>query len=313
MAIIALTEFVKALDLKIIYAPPDVHTLTLISDDINRPGLQLTGYFSYFSKTRVQIMGKSELSYLAEMHVADQESVLDRYFSYEIPCLIISRGQKPPEVLLDSARQYQRVVLGTDLVTTKAINKITHYLENLLAPQITRHGVLVDVYGVGILMMGESSIGKSETALELVKRGHRLVADDVIDITKVGENKLVGKAPDIVKFFMEIRGIGIINVQEMFGVGAVIGHKTIDIIICLEQWVQGKVYDRLDFGDETMEMLEVEVPTITLPVMPGRNLAIIVEVAAMNYRLKRRGYNAAAEITRRLTAEIQKREEEYGG
>jgi len=245
------------------------------------------------------------MTYLDSMDPVIREERLDCFFSSGIPCVVISRSMDVPQYLIDSAKKYGCPVLRSKKVTTSIIHRMIVYLDSELAPKITRHGVLVDVYGVGILLMGESGIGKSETALELIKRGHRLVADDAVEIKKVAENRLIGDSPDLIRHFMEIRGIGIIDIKAMYGVGAVINSKAIDIVIYLEFWDNNKEYDRLGLADEYTEILGVKLPKIVLPVRPGRNLAIIVEVAVRNWRLRHMGYNAAQELDNRLNSLIQ--------
>jgi HPr kinase/phosphorylase len=226
--------------------------------------------------------------------------VVEKFFQYPIPCVLVSRGQEIPEEVMELARKYKRPMFRSNLITTKLFHSAISYLDMLLAPQISRHGVLMDINGVGVYLIGESGIGKSETALEMVKRGHRLVADDVVDICKVGKDQLIGESPESIRHFMEIRGVGIIDVRQMYGVGSVINRKTIDLVIRMEAWQQDKAYERLGLTDDYITILGVRLPEIVVPVRPGRNLAIIIEVAARNYRLKYMGYNSAEELTNRL-------------
>jgi len=302
-------DFVKDLNLEIVYAE-GCERIDIETSDVNRPGLQFAGFFNYFATNRIQVVGKVEMTYLEGMDPQTKAERLETYFSYPIPCVIVCRDMDPPPEMIEKARQFRRPVLKSKLVTSKFINIAINYLDAKLAPRITRHGVLVDVYGVGIMLIGESGIGKSETALELVKRNHRLVADDVVDIRKVSDNRLVGEAPELIRHFMEIRGIGIIDIKAMYGVGAVINSKSIDIVIHLELWDNNKEYDRLGLTEEYTTILGVKLRKITLPVRPGRNLAIIVEVAARNFRLRNMGYNAAKELDNRLNAQIQLNREE---
>lgn len=273
----------------------------ITSSDINLPGLQFTGYYVHFMADRVQLVGNAEMFYLMELSPEVRRTRMEEFFQHEnIPLIVIARGHGAPDEMAENARRSNVPVVCTPLTTTRASHVVTHYLDMKLAPTITRHGVLVDVYGVGILLLGESGVGKSETALELIKRSHRLVADDVVDIRRVADDRLVGKAPELTRHLMEIRGIGLIDVRYMYGVGAVIQEKSIDLVIDLEMWNEKKEYDRLGMEDNFVSILGVNITHITIPVRPGRNLAIIVEVAARNFRLKRLGYHTAKEFDRRL-------------
>lgn len=245
------------------------------------------------------------MTYLESMNSDDRKVQLDRFFASGIPCVLISRNMEVPQYLLEAAQKYQCPVIRSNKTTTSVIHRMINYLDSALAPRITRHGVLVDVYGEGVLLMGESGIGKSETALELIKRGHRLVADDAVEIKKVAENRLIGESPEVIRHFMEIRGIGIIDIKAMYGVGAVINTKAIDMVVYLEFWDSNKEYDRLGLSEEHTEILGAKLPKVILPVRPGRNLAIIIEVAVRNWRLKRMGYNAAKELDNRLIAMME--------
>ena len=277
------------------------------SADLNRPGVQFCGFYEYFAFERPQVIGKVEMTYLESLEPAVRRERLQKYFSYDLPCVIICRGMTAPPELLEAAQARDIAVYQTSMLTTKfTFNAIT-YLNRCLAPRVTRHGVLVDVYGVGVLLTGESGVGKSEAALELVKRGHQLVADDVVDICRVSENRLTGECPEMVRHFMEIRGIGIIDIKAMYGIGAVATSKSIDLVMHMEHWVQGKEYDRLGLSEDTITILGVKVPHQIMPVRPGRNLAIIIEVAARNLSLKRMGYSAAHELDRRLNEMIMKK------
>ena len=304
MTSIPIEKIVKELDLEMIYSSESQY-IDVSTSDINRPGLQFAGFFDYFASERIQVLGKVEITYLENMDPIVREQQLNRFFQYEFPCLIISRDMDIPEYIIELSQKYKRSLLRSTLSTSSLIQKLINYLGSALAPKITRHGVLVDVYGAGVFLMGESGIGKSETALELVKRGHRLVADDAVEIKKVTDNRLIGESPELIRHFMEIRGIGIIDIKSMYGVGAVINNKPLDIVIYLEFWDNSKEYDRLGLAEEYMEILGVKLPKIVIPVRPGRNLAIIVEVAARNWRLKHMGYNAAQELDNRLNALIE--------
>ena len=292
-------DMARELDLNILYMG-EREFMELHTSDINRPGLQLTGFFELFIFDRVQIMGPVEMAYLKRLPKPKLKETLEHYLSYPIPCVVLSRSQIPPKELLEAAKKYDVPILDSPMTTTKLMHKMMTYLDSYLAPRITRHGVLIDIYGVGIMLTGESGVGKSETALELVKRGHRLVADDVVEIRMMEEGKLVGSAPEILRYLMEIRGLGIIDVRNMYGVGAVIHDKTIDIVMHFEEWEPDKPYERLGLQEETITLLDVKIPLIITPVMPGRNLSILAEVAAMNYRLKKIGYSTASELDRRM-------------
>ena len=267
--------------------------------DMNRPGLVLAGYTQHFDKQRIQIVGNSELSYLNSLGDELAEERWLQFIGLTFPCVIVTRRLKVPEVWLERAQERRIPVLGTDLATTRFMAQMTDFLEQKLAPTTTIHAVLVDVHGVGTLITGDSGIGKSETALELIKRGHRLVSDDAVEISRYGEDVLYGTAPEILRHVMEVRGLGILNVNALFGIGAVRPNAKIHLIIHLQEWKQGQIYDRLGLDEETQNILGVEIPKKTIPVHPGRNLASIVEVAAMNYRLHQLGYHSAREFVAR--------------
>ncbi|MBQ8150770.1 MAG: HPr kinase/phosphorylase [Clostridia bacterium] len=269
--------------------------------DVNRPGMQLVGFYEYFAYERPQVIGKVEMTYLESLDSNVRRQSLERYMSYPIPCIIIGWSMMPPAELIELARERDIPVFRSPLKTTRLTVKLINYLSRVLAPHVTRHGVLVDVYGVGVLLTGDSGVGKSEAALELVKRGHQLCADDVVDICRVSDTRLVGESPERVRHFMEIRGIGIIDIRAMYGIGAVKLSTSIDLVIHMEKWDSAKEYDRLGLTDESIDILDVKVPYQVMPVKPGRNVAIIIEVAARNLSLKRMGYNAAHELDRRLT------------
>jgi HPr kinase/phosphorylase len=272
--------------------------------DLYRPGLEMAGYFTYHPKERVQIIGKTELSFFHTLNDKEQLERTEQLCDDATPCICISRGLDVPEALIKAATEKKLPLVRSQVATTILSSRITGYLENKLAPTTTIHGVLVDVYGVGMLITGGSGIGKSETALELVKRGHRLVADDAVEIRQTADKVLNGNAPDLIKHLLEIRGVGIINVMTLFGAGAVRNVKRIALVARLETWQQDKQYDRLGIDEETTKIIDTDITLVTIPVRPGRNLAVIIEVAAMNYRLKRMGYNAAQQFTNRLTETI---------
>ena len=290
-------SFAEALGLKVISpAPPSGMHINVA--DICRPGLQFAGYFDIFANERPQVIGKAEMAYLVSLPEDVFEARLEKYFSYPIPCIVIARGMPCPDRLLHKAKEHGVAIYSTPEETSAFSSKSITYLSEVLAPKTTLHGVLLEVFGVGVLITGESGVGKSECGLELIKRGHLLVSDDVVDITRLG-GKLRGESPEVVRDFMELRGIGIVDIKSIFGVGAVMRRKTIDIIIDLEIWKPEKEYDRLGNQDKTREILGVEIPLIEIPVRVGRNLALIVEIAARNWRLRSEGYDAVSELDKR--------------
>ncbi len=295
---IKVKKFIEELNLTPIYLG-DQKTLNILSTDLNRPGLQLSGFFEYFSMDRVQLFGKGEIEYLKSLSPEICRARLEKYFSYPIPCVIISRNQHPDEMIIDVARKHDVPLFLSTLDTMKISNLVSIFLDNELAPTIARHGGLIDVYGVGIFLTGESGIGKSETALELIKRGHRMIADDVVEIRKISDNILTGRSPDVIRHLMEIRGIGLVDVSVLYGMGAVMESKTITLCIHLAAG-DVKDIDRLGMNTEYTTLLGVDIPKITIPVRPGRNLAIIIEVAAMNFRLKSLGHNPAESLDQDL-------------
>ena len=303
---IRVSDFVNALSLRTL-SPSTKTEWPIETADFNRPGLQLAGHFDYFAQERPQVIGKAEMAYLDSMNSEKRTERLKAFFSYDIPCVIVCRGMAPHEEMLALARERDVPVFQTDMITTRFSMNLIIYMRSALAPRATLHGVLMDVYGVGVLITGRSSVGKSEAALELVKRGHQLVADDVVDICKVSDDRLTGEAPEMVRHLMEIRGIGIIDIKAMFGIGSVLMKKTIDMVIHLEKWDEQKDYDRFGLEDDYTAIMDVKLPKIVLPVKPGRNLAIIIEVAARNFSLKRLGYSAAQELDRRTNEMIQQR------
>jgi len=265
--------------------------------DLNRPGIQFCGFYEFFAFERPQLIGKAEMAYLEQQEPNRRKEILDKYFSFPVPCVIICRNLTPPQELLDAALSHDVPVYSSPMVTSKFTALAINYLNRCLAPHITRHGVLVDVYGIGVFLSGKSGVGKSEAAIELIKRGHQLVADDVVDICRISDDRLIGTCPEKIRYLMEIRGIGVIDIKAMFGIGAVAKSKTIDLIIELETWDENKSYDRIGIQDDEIEIMGVRVPHQLMPIKPGRNLAIIVEVAARNLSLKRTGYNAARELS----------------
>ncbi|MCR4622533.1 MAG: HPr(Ser) kinase/phosphatase [Clostridiales bacterium] len=285
-------DLVSALKLDII-VPSVTGELPINEANICRPGLQLTGYWDFFAFERPQLFGKVEMAYLDTLDEATLGARLNTFFSFALPCVIVCRGHSIPPVMLELAKKRSIPVYRTSEITVKLEMDIINYLREALAPTITMHGVLVDVYGVGLLITGKSGVGKSESALELVKRGHRLVADDVVEIKKVNETRLSGTAPEAIRHLMEIRGIGLIDIYTMYGVASVIRTKSIDLVVHMELWKEGASYERLGMSTQTQEILGVKVPYLLLPIHPGRNIAIVLEVAARNLRLKQMGFSAA--------------------
>ena len=309
MGSVALSKIVEQLDLKNVTPEVDIGKIRITLPEINRPALQLTGYFDHFDSKRVQIIGYVEYTYLEHLSRERRLEVYEQFLSYDMPCLIYTTKTTPDEDMLRMAIERNIPIFTAHKTTTSFMAEIIRRLNVELAPCISIHGVLVDVYGEGVLIMGESGIGKSEAALELIKRGHRLVSDDVVEIRKVSDETLVGSAPDITRYLIEVRGIGIIDVKTLFGVESVKDTQSIDMVIKLEEWDKNKEYDRLGLEDQYTEFLGNKVVCHNIPVRPGRNLAVIVESAAVNYRQKKMGYNAAQELYNRVQANIAKRGE----
>lgn len=303
---VALTKLVDYFKLEKIYEPCDVEKIKIRNSDVYRPGIQLAvDYFEYYDNTRIQLFGKVEHAYLLSLSEAKRYEVLDTLFAHKPPAAIITRELEVYQEMTKAAEKYSVPLYRTETGTSSFMSALIAWLNVELAPRVTRHGVLVEVYGEGVLMLGESGAGKSEAAVELLKRGHRLVADDAVEIKKVSSISLVGSAPEIIRHFIEIRGIGIVDVRKIFGMGAVKNSEKIDLIINIEQWNKEKAYDRLGLEDHTTEILGISVPSVTVPIRPGRNLAVIVEVAAMNNRQKKMGFNAAEELSERLTKQME--------
>ena len=301
---VTIKELITELNLKNYTPEIDTESIIIKHPEINRPALQLAGFFDHFDSERVQVLGNVENAYIETIDEETKKKTYDKLLSYKVPCVLYARGIKPDEDMLSYCLHYGVPCLGTERSTTYLTAELIRWLNVKLAPVISIHGVLVDVYGEGVLITGDSGIGKSEAALELVKRGHRLVSDDIVEIRKVSQQTLVGTAPDITKHFIELRGIGIIDVKALFGVLSVKDTQSIDLVIQLEDWVQNKDYDRLGLEDNYIEYLGNKVVCHVLPVRPGRNLAIIVETAAVNHRQKMMGYNAAQELYNRVQANI---------
>lgn len=304
---VKLSKVVEKLNLKNLTPDVDMTEKKVMVPDINRPALQLTGFFEHFAYERVQLIGCVEYTFLENMEEDEKEKIYDMLLSYKIPCIIFCRNLKPDDSLIEKANKANVPVFSTETPTSAFSAEIIRWLNVELAPCISIHGVLVDVYGVGVLIMGESGIGKSEAALELIKRGHRLVSDDVVEIRTVSDETLVGTAPDITRHFIELRGIGIVDVKMLYGVQSVRETQNIDLVITLEEWDRDKEYDRLGLEEQYTEFLGNKVVCHQLPIRPGRNLAIIVETAAINHRQKSMGYNAAQELYKRVQQNMTKR------
>ncbi len=298
---VKLSEIINSHHLEKVYYTDQMDNIEIECADINRPGLQLIGFYDYFSNERIEIFGKVEMTYLEQMNAQQRKTSIDQLFSKKFPAAILTRNMDPLPEMLEAAKKYSIPILKTKEHTSRFMSDIITRLNVALAERITRHGVLVEVYGEGLLLLGESGVGKSETAIELLKRGHRLVADDAVEIKKVSDKTLVGSSPEIIRHFIELRGIGIVNVLNIFGMGAVKDSEKIDLIVNLEPWRDNFDYDRLGMDETTTELMGIKIPSLTVPVKQGRNLAVIIEVAAMNNRQKRMGFNAAKELNQRLT------------
>ncbi len=286
--------------LQVLYTPDEPSKIMVSSSDVNRPGLALAGFFDHFDHKRIQILGNAESVYLKNMSEELRRERLTAFFQRNPVAVVSSHGNKPDEMMIELASYFEVPLLYTEENTSDFMAALIAYLHVQLAPQITRHGVLVEVYGEGILITGDSGVGKSETAIELIKRGHRFIADDAVELRRVSAKAIVGTAPDILKYYIELRGIGIVDVRRLFGMGSVKETEKVDMIIHLEPWVQGKMYDRLGLDNDFTDIMGIQIPTTTIPVKPGRNLAIIFEIAAMNNRQKKMGYNTAEEFNQKL-------------
>lgn len=297
---VPLSQIVKEFNLRPLHTATDFEGVNITVDDISRPGLQLAGYFDHFEPMRLQVIGTVETTYLNKLSSEERIAIFDRYFAYKIPALIISRDLDPLPECMQMAAKHDVTILQCSETTSYIISSLISTLKVYLAPRITRHGVLVEVYGEGMLLLGESGIGKSEAAVELLKRGHRLIADDAVEIKKVSSKKVFGTAPPLIRHYIELRGIGVINVAKLFGMAAVKDSADVDLIVNIVPWRDGEVYDRLGLENQYTDILGVKVPSLTIPITPGRNLAVILEVAAMNNRQRKMGYNAAAEFTEQI-------------
>ena len=302
---ILLERVITEFNLEVVYAPESMKTTWISCSDVHRPGIQFAAnYYEYFDQDRIQILGKAEMYYLLEKSSEERLGLLTELCKRKVPAIVITRKAEVLSELLEAAKIYAVPILRTEETTSHFVASYISNMNVLLAPFITRHGVLMEIYGEGVLLLGESGVGKSETAVELVKRGHRLVADDAVEIRRVSAKTLVGSSPEIIRHFIELRGIGIIDVKKIFGMGAVKDTENINFIVNMEAWQEGKVYERLGMEQNYTEILGIKVPSVTVPVRPGRNLAIIVEIAAMNFRQQQMGYNAAEELSERLSKQI---------
>ncbi len=297
---VSLDKIIAELSLSEIYLPCPASEIRVRTENVNRPGLALSGFYDHYDADRIQIIGKVEYLYLQQLTPEDRHKKLEVFFASRPVAVIIARGQPFGDDALELARTHGVPLLSTEDTTSNVLAALIAYLNVQLAPRITRHGVLVEVYGEGILLLGESGIGKSEAAIELVKRGHRLIADDAVDIKRVSAKSLVGESPELIRHYVELRGIGVVDVRRLFGVGAVKSAEKIDLIINLEQWEENKMYDRLGIDEQRTEILGISIPSIVIPVRPGRNLAIIIEIAAMNNRQKKLGFDTAKEFSQKL-------------
>ena len=309
---VPLTTLVKEFNLEIIYEAADYSSIRLTVEDISRPGMQLAGFFDHFDPVRLQVLGRVEMTYLGKRTAEERMQIFDRLFSYRFPALLIARGLRPSEECLMMAKKHNVTVLSSQEATSTLVSTVITYLRAALAPRITRHGVLMEVYGEGVLLTGDSGIGKSEAAIELLKRGHRLIADDAVEIKRVAVNSLVGTAPSLIRNYIELRGIGIINVAKLFGIGAIKADNEINLVVNIVPWNTHENYDRLGLEDQYTDILGVPVPMNTIPITPGRNLAVILEVAAMNNRQRRMGYNAALEFTEQINKHFEETMENGG-
>ena len=297
---VPLSAIIKELSLESIYMPQSPEKINVSCPRVNRPGLPLAGFFDHYEAERVQIIGKMEDLYLASLSPEEKKKSLDQFYATRPVAVVVTTSIEISQLTLTLAEKYGVPVMRTKENTSEFMSALIAFLNLKLAPRITRHAVLVEVYGEGVLLLGDSGVGKSETAIELVKRGHRLIADDAVEIKRVSKKTLVGEAPEIIRHYVELRGVGIIDVRRLFGMGAVKESEKIELVINLEPWVQGKMYDRLGLDQQFTDILGIDIPSLTIPVRPGRNLSIIIEIAAMNNRLKRMGYNTAEEFNNRL-------------
>lgn len=304
---VSLKTLVEEFDLEVVYASSDYEKIRLTVADVARPGLQLAGYFDHFEPMRLQVMGNVETSYLQKLSDEERTVTYDRLLSYKVPALLISRNIPADDQCLEMVKKHDVTLLSSQEATSSVVSAIIAYLKAALAPRVVQHGVLMEVYGEGVLILGESGMGKSETAVELLKRGHRLIADDAVEIRKISGSVLMGNASELIRNYVELRGIGVVNVAKLFGMGAVKAENTIDLVVNIVPWKKGEAYDRLGMEDQYTEILGVKIPMNTIPVTPGRNLAVIIEVASMNNRQRKMGYNPAKEFTEQIDLHIQQK------
>lgn len=296
---VKIQDLEKYLKLKMVYASTDITTIKVCTPEVVRPGLQMAGYFDWFSHERIQVLGKTEIYYIRTLEQNVKEERLDKFFSYDIPVVIVANDMEIDETILKYAKKYDRTLMRTKQKTMKLVNDTISYLEEQLAPEITVHGVCLEVFGIGVLLRGKSGIGKSETALELIKRGHRLIADDAVIIRKI-DNRVKAYCPELTQHLLEIRGIGILDVKHLYGVGSIKIDQFINLVIDLEEWDEKKEYDRLGLDENRADILDIAIPLVTIPVRPGRNISTVVEVATKNYRQKLLGYNTLDLYNRRF-------------
>ena len=297
---VKLSKVIDEFALEVLSVPDEPDSIEITCSRVNRPGLQIVGFYDYYEQARLQIIGKVENMYISKMTKKERLSRLEDFFKTQPSGVIYTSSLPVEDDVIELAKKYRVPLLRTSKATSEFMAALIAFLNVELGPRITRHGVLVEVYGEGILLLGDSGVGKSETAIELLKRGHRLIADDAVEIKKVSATTLVGRAPEIIRHYVELRGVGIVDVRRLFGMGAVKESEKIDLVINLEQWDNNKMYDRLGLDEHTDNILGIDVPSITLPVSSGRNLSVVIEVAAMNNRQKRMGYNTAKEFNKRL-------------
>ncbi len=299
MKFVSLKKIIEEMDLEIVHLSSDIDEIKILSSEISRPGLQIAGFYDKFVPERIQIIGSAEFQYLKSMNSGNRYEIIKEFLKHPISSLVICRELEVFDEIMILAREYNRTILKSKETTSKLINRIINYLDIKLAPETRVHGVLVEVYGVGVLITGKSGVGKSETALDLVIRGHRLISDDIVIIKKL-DDRLVGQSPDLTRHFMEIRGLGIIDIERLYGVGSIKNSENINLVTELELWDSSREYDRLGLDEEHIEMLDIQVPRLIIPVKPGRNVAMIIEVATRNFRQKIMGYNAANELNKRI-------------
>ena len=301
---IALSKIVEEFQFEVVVRPEHFDEIMIETPEVNRPGLALAGFYEVFDGQRIQLIGEAETRYLQSLEPSTKRVMLQNFVDAKPVAILYTHDLPVDDALIERAVKRQVPVLRTKVKTSPIMSSLIASLNNHLAPRITRHGGLVEVYGEGLLLLGDSGVGKSETAIELVKRGHRLIADDAVEIKRVSEKTLVGSAPEMIRHYIELRGIGIVDVRRLFGMGAIKDTERIDLVIQLENWVEGKMYDRFGMEEEHVNILGLEIPSVTVPVRPGRNLAIILEIAAMNNRQKRMGYNTAAEFNKKLMRQM---------